>query len=115
MILAEHHCPSCGRSSSAPFAGVIEGDAGFWCCEHCDHVFRISIDFESVEPGGRPPPQRNGDVPDAAQSRPDDESSRAETVAQRLLEFRGEILFLRDRLLQLEQEAERLQEEYDNL
>ena len=48
VIIAQHVCPACGHSEPAPFNGVIQGDAGIWCCQICQKAFRIRIDFQPV-------------------------------------------------------------------
>ncbi len=48
LTIAQHVCPECGHAEPAPFNGVVQGDAGIWCCEICHKAFRIQIDFQLV-------------------------------------------------------------------
>jgi len=48
VFLVEHRCPTCLQSEVTPFVGVVEGDAGIWCCDNCHRAFRVRIEFEQI-------------------------------------------------------------------
>jgi hypothetical protein len=100
--------------SLAPLLSIAHGSSSIWTCENCESAYEIRTHFTPLEPqmmalveGAFSTNQNvdgNGDESDArAMDAP-------ENAIQRLVEILGEILFLRDRLANREEEAHRLRE-----
>ncbi len=117
MLLIRHHCPECDSTSSAPVSAIRAGDAGAWQCENCNQAFNICIEFRRV---AQEDLQKNRDTYlslDESDGAHHDELPselavsdlpQAEENERRLLEVRQEVIYLKQKIQTLQQEADQL-------
>ena len=101
----------------APVVAIEPGDAGFWQCEQCDNAYEIEIEFRQVSP--KILERRQGDLlaidplDDASINESDEEETdRSEQLQRRLLDIEHEIARLNQQVDDLRRERNRLRDEF---
>jgi hypothetical protein len=110
MESIRHRCPHCETVSLSPMMSLVHGSSAIWTCESCGTAFDIRTFFKPLDTE-RMNFVRQINDPDGRSDIEAIQSSDGAEPMQKLVETLGEILFLRDRLLGLEEEAQRLRED----